>query len=121
MGTFSKKNKTDIDLQAITTLLSEGSIVAGSLNAPAYARIDGQITGDVTIAEGLILGEKGAIQGNVITKQLIIYGTINGDIKVQSLEIKSSGKITGDIETGILLVETGGIYNGRLSMTTKDQ
>jgi cytoskeletal protein CcmA (bactofilin family) len=118
MGVFSKKNKIALDLQAISTLLSEGSTITGNLNAPAFTRIDGHVIGDVHIDEGMILGEHGTIEGNITTKEMIVYGTINGSIAVQSLEIKSTGKITGEIETGTLLVEAGGVYNGRLAMSS---
>jgi cytoskeletal protein CcmA (bactofilin family) len=118
MGVFSKKDKVALDLQAISTLISEGSTITGNLKAPAVARIDGQVTGDVHVDEGLILGEKGIIQGKVTTKEMIVYGTVNGNITVQSLEIKGTGKITGDIATGTLLVEAGGVYNGNLAMSS---
>jgi cytoskeletal protein CcmA (bactofilin family) len=116
MGVFSKKDKVALDLQAISTLISDGSTIAGNLKAPAVARIDGHVTGDVHIDEGLILGEKGLIVGNVNTKEMVVYGTVNGNITTQSLEIKGTGKITGDIETATLLVEAGGVYNGHLAM-----
>jgi len=116
MGVFSKKDKGSLDLQAISTFIAEGTVIDGNLTAPAVARLDGHVTGDVNITAGLILGEKGIIQGNVTTKDMVVYGTINGDINVESLEIKSTGKINGEIKTGALLVETGAIYNGTLSM-----
>jgi cytoskeletal protein CcmA (bactofilin family) len=116
MGVFSKKDKVALDLQAISTLISEGSTISGNLKAPAITRIDGHVTGDVNIDEGLILGEKGLITGNVTTKEMVVYGTVNGNITARSLEIKGTGKITGDIETGTLLVEVGGVYNGQLAM-----
>ncbi|HTH83097.1 MAG TPA: polymer-forming cytoskeletal protein [Mucilaginibacter sp.] len=119
MGVFSKK-KVALDLQAISTLISEGATVDGDLKAPAFTRIDGKVTGNVHVDEGLILGEKGTIQGNVITKQVIVYGIVHGNISVQSLEIKATGKITGDIETATLQVEAGGVYNGKLAMTSAD-
>lgn len=117
MALFSKKDKVALDMQSISTLISEGSIFDGNLKAPAYARIDGQITGDVMVDEGLILGEKGSIHGNVLTKEMVVYGTVNGNLQVNSLEIKSTGKVTGEIRTQILEVENGAVYNGSLSMT----
>jgi cytoskeletal protein CcmA (bactofilin family) len=111
-----KKDKVALDMQSISTLISEGSIFDGNLKAPAFARIDGQITGDVTVDEGLILGEKGLIHGNVVTKEMVIYGTVNGNLQVSSLEIKATGKVTGEIKTQTLTVETGAVYNGKLSM-----
>jgi len=116
MAFFSKKENVSLDLQSISTLIGEGCLIEGNIKAPSYVRIDGQLTGDIFIDEGLILGEKGLILGNVITKEMVVYGTINGNIQVNSLEIKSSGKITGEIRAQTLTVETGAIYNGSLSM-----
>ena len=115
---FSKKNKVELDQQVISTMISAGCVLDGNLKAPAYVRIEGQITGDVTIDEGLILGEKGLINGNIVTKELIVYGTVKGNIQTQSLEIRSTGRIIGDIKTQVLQVETGGSHNGKLSMSS---
>ena len=112
-----KKDKVALDMQSISTLISEGCILDGNIKAPDFARIDGQITGDVMVDEGLILGEKGTIHGNIITKELFIYGTVNGNIQASSIEIKSTGKVHGEIRTQTLSVESGAIYNGTLSMT----
>lgn len=116
MSFLDKKNKPAIYNQPITTLISEGSVVDGSLHAKAFARIDGHIKGNVDISEGLILGKEGIIDGNVTTKEMVVHGTVNGNITVNTIEIASTGKITGDIITGTLSVETGGVYNGRLVM-----
>jgi cytoskeletal protein CcmA (bactofilin family) len=115
MALFPKKNR-DILGQQISTLISEGCIVDGNLKASAFVRIEGQVNGDVTIEEGLILGEKGVVIGNIITKEMIAYGSVNGNINAHSLEIKSTGKITGEIKTSTLQVESGGFYKGNLSM-----
>jgi cytoskeletal protein CcmA (bactofilin family) len=117
MAFFSKKDNVALDLQSISTLISEGCILDGNLKAPAFARIDGQVTGDVMVDEGLILGEKGSIMGNIITKEMVIYGTVTGNIQTSSLEIKATGKVSGEIRTQTLSVENGAVYNGSLSMT----
>ncbi|WP_259068576.1 bactofilin family protein [Mucilaginibacter sp. X4EP1] len=121
MAFFSKKDNVALDMQTISTLISEGCILDGNLKAPAFARIDGQITGDVIVDEGLIIGEKGSILGNVITKEMVIYGTITGNLNVNSLEIKATGKVSGEIRTQTLAVENGAIYNGSLSMTQNNK
>ncbi len=114
---FRKKNKVDLSQQVISTLINEGCVFEGNLRAPANVRIEGQIVGDVTVDEGLILGEKGLIKGSVISKELIVYGVIHGHVNTHSLEIKGTGRITGDIKTQVLQVEPGGSHNGKLSMS----
>jgi len=116
MAIFSKKDKVALDLQVISTLISEGSVLESNLKAPAFVRIDGLVNGDVMVDEGLILGEKGEVKGNISTKEIFVYGTVRGDINTSSLEIKATGRITGDIKTQNLAVENGGVYNGNLTM-----
>ena len=118
---FLKKSKVELDQQVISTMISAGCVFDGNLKAPAYVRIEGQINGDVTIDEGLILGEKGAIKGNIVTKEMIVYGTVNGNINAHSLEIRSTGRITGDVKTQVLQVETGGTHNGKLAMSSSTE
>lgn len=116
MAIFKNQPKKDLDQQVISTIISEGCIIDGSIKAPAFARIDGQITGDVNIDEGLILGEKGSIKGNVITRQIVVYGIITGDVAAEQLEIRNTGKITGDVKTASLQIDSGAVYNGNLTM-----
>jgi cytoskeletal protein CcmA (bactofilin family) len=121
MAIFSKKNKVELDQQVISTLISDGCVLDGNLKATAIVRIEGHVTGDVAIDEGLILGEKGLITGNIVTKEIIVYGTVKGNIIAHSLEIKSTGQIFGEIKTQLLQVETGGSHNGKLSMSSNGQ
>ena len=50
---------------------------------------------------------------------MVVHGTVNGNITVHAIEIAATGKVTGDINTSALSVETGGVYNGRLVMNAK--
>ncbi len=93
MAFFSKVIKPVVEMQAISTLLGEGCILDGNLRAPSFVRIDGQINGDVFVEDGLILGETGLITGNIVTKEMVVFGTVNGNIQVGSLEIKATGRI----------------------------
>lgn len=116
MAIFKKIAKIDMDQHTISSILSAGCVIDGDLKAPDFVRIDGQVTGNVTVEQGLILGEKGYIKGHVTTRQMVVHGIIEGNITVESLEIRSTGKINGDIKTGSIQVDAGAVYNGNLSM-----
>jgi len=118
MSLFKQKSKGMNDQQLIATLISEGCIIEGNIKAPNFVRIDGHIKGDINVEEGMILGENGIVNGNVYTKEMIVYGTINGNLRVESLKIQSSGKINGEIQTQTLQVEMGAVYNGKISTNT---
>lgn len=98
------------------TLISKGCVVTGKIESDVFVRIDGHIKGDLFIGEGLIVGEDGIIDGNVNTREIVVYGTVNGKVKAESIDIKSSGKILGEIQTKTLQVERGAVYTGMVSM-----
>jgi cytoskeletal protein CcmA (bactofilin family) len=115
MGIFSSK-KPNLSEQNISTLIGEDCVINGNIRAKDYMRIDGTIEGNATIDNGLILGAKGVINGDVKAQEIIVYGTINGNLYSEKLEIKSSGRIKGTITTQKIEVEIGAIYNGSITM-----
>ena len=101
---------------ATPTLISKGCVIEGKIESDVFVRIDGHIKGDLFIGEGLIVGEDGLIDGNVHTKEIVVYGTVNGTVRADSIDIKSSGKILGEIHTTTLQVEKGAVYTGMVKM-----
>ncbi len=111
-----KQQPLEINQQEISTIIGEGFVFKGELQGTSAIRIEGKIIGNVNVEGGIVLGEKGIIEGNVATRSAIIYGTIKGNIKTTQLEIKRTGFVNGDITTDTLEIELGAQYNGKLDM-----
>jgi cytoskeletal protein CcmA (bactofilin family) len=107
---------TTLNQEEILTILGEDFKCDGNVFSNNSARIEGEINGDVSIKKGVILGEKGSINGNLETETAIIFGIVNGNLNVKHLEIKQTGRIYGDVKTENLVIELGGKYNGKLDM-----
>jgi cytoskeletal protein CcmA (bactofilin family) len=117
MFSKNKKQKSlQIDQQEISTIIGEGYVITGELQGTSVIRIEGKIIGNVNVDGGVVLGEKGIIEGNITTQSAIIFGTVNGNVKTGQLEIKKSGYVNGDITTDTLEIELGAKYNGKLAM-----
>lgn len=114
---FKKNNQIkDLNQQEISTIIGLGFTITGELKGKAVIRIDGTVIGNVNVEGGIVLGEKGMIKGDIQTDSAIIYGTVNGNVKAQNLEIKKTGKVNGDIKTEAIEIEMGAQYNGKLEM-----
>ena len=111
-----KEKGTNINQQEISTIIGQGYVFKGELTGTSVIRIEGKIIGDVKVESGVVLGENGIIEGDIYTKSAIIYGTVNGNVEADQLEIKKTGRIKGDIITLNLEIESGAQYNGRLNM-----
>ncbi|MGB9696892.1 MAG: bactofilin family protein [Ignavibacteria bacterium] len=100
----------------IKTLISEGCRFDGNLFSPTNTKIEGLVNGNLNGERGLIIGKKGSVNGDVSSIEVVVYGTIKGNIRAHSIEIKSTGIVQGDIETDSLVIEQGGKLNGGVKM-----
>ena len=99
--------------EKIDLTIGNDSKITGNLNSKGSIRIDGEIIGDITCVGMIIIGDKGKVKGNISASQGIIGGVIEGNLKLKHyLELNSTAKITGDIESELLQVDKGAIFNG---------
>ena len=112
---FGKKQKDLMDSH-IATIISDGCIIDGNISSNNSIKIDGIINGNVDAKQGVILGDTGRILGHVNAAEAVVFGQIQGNIHTQKLEIRSTGKIYGDIKTDNIEMEFGAIYNGKVTM-----
>jgi cytoskeletal protein CcmA (bactofilin family) len=120
MGMFDKKKSAKPvkpDASHFTTSIGEECVFEGHISTSSSTRIDGKLKGKISGENTLIVGERGVILGEVKASEVIVYGRIEGIIDSERLEIKSSGAVTGDIFIDKLVVEEGGVYNGRCGMS----
>lgn len=111
---FSKGN------DRIETVIGTSSRFSGEVTVKGTLRVDGRFEGNIT-ADRLIIGGKGYIRGDVNAGEVVVGGTIEGNITESgSVEIKAKGRITGDINTQKLAIVEGGVFEGH-SVMRKDQ
>jgi cytoskeletal protein CcmA (bactofilin family) len=116
----SRKNMaTQQNSGALYNALTAGSKIIGTVVADNDMRIDGIIDGDVKCSGKLVVGEHGAINGNVECQSADIMGKIDGRLDVKkSLALRASCTVIGDVSTGSLIVEPNAIFNGSCTMGT---
>ncbi len=98
------------------TFLGMNSSFKGELNVRGTLRIDGKVEGQLDV-DYAILSETGEVKGEIKAKKILIGGKMDGNLRAQELvEIKSKGKVFGDIFTPKLAIIEGGEFNGRIEM-----
>ena len=100
----------------LDTFLGINSSFKGELNVRGTLRVDCTVEGQL-YADNVILSESAQVKGEIKAKTIIIGGKIDGNVRAQELvEIKSKGKVFGDIFTPKLTIIEGGELNGRVEM-----
>jgi cytoskeletal protein CcmA (bactofilin family) len=104
------------DPEKMESFLGTDSTFKGELNVKGTLRVDGSVEGRLN-ADCVILSEKAWVKGEIQGKKLVIGGSVEGNLRAQEMvEIKSRGKVLGDISTPQFVVTEGARFNGRIEM-----
>lgn len=101
----------------VDTILGVGADFKGQIVVKGTVRVDGKIEGNITSEEGIVIGEKGVIKGNISGKTVLISGKVTGNVAcTKRLEITPTGQVQGDIRTPRLAMAEGVIFKGNCDM-----
>lgn len=120
MAMFGKKENNDVKPMARVapsstnvTYLDEACEIKGSLVSKSNVRIDGRIEGTVFSAGDLVIGESAVLKANVEAHTVRIAGEVRGNVKANDLlELSSTARLYGDINTKQLKIEQGARFIG---------
>jgi len=100
----------------LETFLGINSSFKGELNVRGTLRVDCTVEGQLD-GDNVILSESAEVRGEIRAKRIIIGGKIDGNVHAEELvEVKSKGKVFGDIFTPKLAIIEGAELNGKIEM-----
>ena len=110
-----------IDETSITTVLADDLHITGTITFKSSLMIKGTLDGEV-VSEGLlIVGPTAKVNAKVTTKKLVSHGEITGDVTAsEQVVLKESASQTGNITTENIIVESGSLFNGSITMKAKE-
>ena len=101
------------------SVLGSTSYLEGKFSG-ANISIKGKLKGEIK-SSGLITVHKNAkVEATLEAKEVIVGVVIKGNIKAESLEIKESGKIFGNMVVEKLVIAPGAVLKGEIKMGIQD-
>ena len=105
------------NIGAMYSAHTNGSKIVGKIFADSDFRIDGEVEGTITCSGKVVIGQKGVLKGSISCTNAEIIGTVEGDIVVaETLSLRGTAVIIGDVKTKVLMVEPNAVFNGSCSM-----
>jgi cytoskeletal protein CcmA (bactofilin family) len=120
-----KRRKAPVPIQntpveRVTSVLGPGINWNGSLRGSGGVRIEGTFEGDIALRGLVVIGETGRVTCESIhANTVIIAGAVKGNIVAEKLEIRSTGRVWGDVVTGAFSTEEGAFLRGQIRMEDK--
>jgi len=103
----------------IDTLIARSVRVQGGLRFAGGLHLDGQVAGDVAAdpdsPSSLSISESGSIEGSVAVTDLVLHGTVRGDIVARGrVVLGASARVEGDLHYGVIEMTLGAQITGKL-------
>jgi len=104
------------------TTLGRDSEFEGNMKFIGNITIEGSFQGNISGEGTIIVGLNGEVRANILASDVIIYGTVYGQVSAENkICIYSSGIIFGDIKAPELQIEKGAIIKGKCDTNKIDE
>ncbi|HUK52280.1 MAG TPA: polymer-forming cytoskeletal protein [Candidatus Binatia bacterium] len=102
--------------------LDKGVSLEGRLDLSGTFRIDCQMKGTIVSSSTVVIGENGRVEGEISGNHVIVGGRFEGVLSAKGrVEIQSKGVVRGEVRAPCLVIDAGGILDGRCQMTSAEE
>ena len=102
--------------------LDQGARIKGNLQFDCPIQIDGQIEGEITGKQSIMIGENARVVATIRAASVVIEGTVNGDIiATERVELRPKAHVLGNLTAPTLIIQEGAQYEGRCSMNLQPE
>jgi cytoskeletal protein CcmA (bactofilin family) len=107
----------NIDEADIDTVLSEDIEFEGELVFHDPLLIKGSFSGEIRSSGDLFINESASVDAKIEAQTVSVQGRVTGDVQAHTrLELFETARITGNIRTPDLFVQSGCLINGTCRM-----
>ncbi len=112
----STKTTTTTSTTPLLSVLGSTARLEGKFEISDSIQIECEVGGQMTVGGKLVIGESGVVHADVHTVNAVIMGQYEGNlIATGDVEITSTGRVMGNIETDSLVIAKGGFFNGNVT------
>ena len=100
-----------------TGFIDQGVSLEVTLTVTGTFRIDGNVKGNIISEQTVILGDGAKVEGQIEGNRVVISGRFDGVIFAKGrVEIEAKGVVTGEVHSPCMVIDPGGIFDGRCHM-----
>ena len=100
-----------------TTVIGQGITIEGEVSSEDEVVIGGVLRGKL-VAEGPVTVEaEGVVEADIGAQSVAIGGNVTGNVTATDrVELRSGGRLVGDVKTARLTIADGAMFKGNVDM-----
>ena len=116
---FGKKRaKSPGSPSDLTAFIDEGSEIEGKYTFSGTVMINGKLRGEIESNDTLIVGEKAVLNATIRAGVVLVSGEVIGNVIANDrVELRGTARVFGDVESPIVVVEEGVLFEGQCRMS----
>jgi cytoskeletal protein CcmA (bactofilin family) len=97
--------------------IGKSIVIDGEISGDEDLVIQGTVKGKIALKESLFVENSGVVEADIATQNVEISGSVTGNIRASDkVEIKSDGRMVGDIKAPRILIADGAMFKGNVDM-----
>ena len=115
---WGKRKSTTARMRGqFSAFLGDGSEFEGKYACTGTVVIAAKLRGEIVSKGMLVIDEHGIIHAEIEAETLVVRGQLVGTVFAsERVELTATARVTGDIETPVLLMEAGAVHDGQSRM-----
>lgn len=102
--------------------ISRGIRIKGEISGRGDLFWDGVLEGKIHITDGnFTVGRNARINAEIEAREIIIHGEVTGALRGERVQVLSTGKVTGDMETKGIVIEDGAMLRSKVQVRRDDE
>jgi cytoskeletal protein CcmA (bactofilin family) len=99
------------------TVIGKGIVVDGEISGDEPIVVEGSVKGRIALDSTVVVASGGIVEADVESDDIEISGQVTGNVAARDrAEIKSEGRMVGDIKAPRILIADGAGFKGHIDM-----
>ena len=100
-----------------TTVIGPGITIEGEVSSQDEVVIGGVLRGKLAVEGPVTVEQEGVVEADIGAQSVSIGGNVTGNITATDrVELRTGGKLVGDVKTARLTIADGAMFKGNVDM-----
>jgi cytoskeletal protein CcmA (bactofilin family) len=101
----------------MANVIGSSIVIDGEITGDEDLVVQGTVKGRIALQQSLFVESSGVVEADIETQNVEISGSVIGNIRAtDKVELRSDGKMTGDIKAPRILIADGATFKGNVDM-----